>query len=86
MKYFPDRKVLSGGIAGVITWVILLALNYFNIDVPGDLQAALPLIIGTIISYAVPVADQDIVKRLNDDLVKMAADDPSVPVSKAPAS
>jgi hypothetical protein len=83
MKYFPDRKVLSGGVAGVVTWLILLALGYFNIDVPADVQATLPLIIGYVISYAVPPADQDIVKRLNDDLVNMAKADPSVPVGKS---
>lgn len=82
MSYFPDRKVMSGGLAGVLTWVILLILGHFKVDVPSDVQAGLPLIIGSLISYVVPPAEQDIVKRLNDGIVKMAEADPSVPVGK----
>jgi len=85
MKWFPDRKVLSGGLAGILAWAIMLGLSYANVSVPADTQALIATGIASLIAYLVPPADQDIVKRLNDGLVKLAQDDPNIPVTPPPA-
>lgn len=81
-RYWPDQKWLAGGLGGVTTWAVLLLLNQFGIAVPPGLEAVIPALVTMIVHYAVPAADQDIVKRLNDRIVAMAAADPENPVSK----
>jgi hypothetical protein len=83
MNFLPDRKIWSGGIAAVVAWAIVLIISHsLHVTVDADTQSALVLLVGGAISYLVPPSKQDIVKRLNDDLVKMAQDDPNVPVTK----
>lgn len=81
-KYFPDSKWLAGGIGGVTTWGVLLLLNQFGVTPPPGLEAVIPVLVTMAVHYIVPAADQDIVKRLNDRLVAMAAADPENPVTK----
>lgn len=81
MKYFPDRKVLAGGLAGVGAWIVMMVLLHFNVPVPSDFQGEASGLIGLLIAYLVPPADQDIINKLNDRLVKAAQDDPKIPVT-----
>jgi len=81
MNFLPDRKVWAGGIAGIAAWGILGVATHYGITLPID-PAMLAGTIGWLIAYIVPPAEQDIVKRLNDDIVKMAQNDPAVPVTK----
>lgn len=85
-KWFPDRKVLAGGVAGLAAWAIMLALGAAGLQVPAETQALLVTIISTAMGYLVPPAERDIVKRLNDQLVAIAAADPTIPVTAPPAA
>lgn len=81
MSWLPDRKVWAGGLAGFAAWLLVLAATRYG--VPLDLQTASILVaaVGGGVSYLVPPSTRDIITRLNDGLVKMAQDDPSIPVS-----
>lgn len=83
-KYFPDAKWLAGGIGGVATWGILLLLTQLGITVPPGLEAVIPVLVTMVTHYLLPAADQDIIKRVNDRIVAMAAADPTNPVAKQP--
>ena len=82
MKYLPDRKVLAGGVAAVGAWAIALAAARYGYPIDPSLMPGLVILIGYAISYFVPPSQQDILKRLNDELVKLAQDDPNIPVTK----
>lgn len=81
----PDRKVWAGGLAGLLTWGITLAAQHFlGVPLPPELVT---MIVGgatTTVAYLVPPTVRDIVKRLNDGIVQIAADDPNIPVTKRP--
>lgn len=95
--WFPSRKVIAGGIAGVFSWLILYLLKrYANFDpqpimdqlfqtigTPAPaVQPALAGVIAWIVAYVTPVSVKDIVSRLNDDIVRVAAADPKSAVSE----
>lgn len=80
-KYWPDRKILAGGIAGLVAWGAMLGLRAAGFDVPPEAQALLTTLVSTAMGYLVPPSQHDIVKRLNDQLVAVAAADPAIPVS-----
>lgn len=82
-KWFPDQKVLAGGLGGVTAWGIMLLLTQFGINVPPGLEAAIPVMVALVTKYLVPAADQDVIRRLNDDIVAMAAASKSIPVTPA---
>lgn len=88
-NWIPSRKVLSGGVAGLTAWAILTGLGYFNIPVPLELQVYLPALITSLVSYLVPPAQQDVIRRMDDRLVAIAGHDPdsavSLPVGEAAA-
>lgn len=85
MKYFPDRKVWAGGIAAVLTWFICGAIEtYAHVPMTPDMRTMISGLVATAISYVVPPSTRDIIKRLDDGLVAMAADDPSIPVTRKP--
>ncbi len=50
----PDKKVSSGALAGAVTVVLVWVLRAFDIEVPGEIGAALATIIGFGTSYLVP--------------------------------
>lgn len=83
-KWLPDRKVLAGGLSGVVAWGIMLGLSMAGVPVPAETQALLVTVISTAMGYLVPPSQRDIVKRLNDQLVAVAAADPGIPVSGGP--
>ena len=77
----PDRKVWAGGLAGVITWALMLGLGYAGYPVPLEMQPLLVSFVGSAIGYLTPPSQYDKIKRLNDHLVAIAAADPTIPVS-----
>ena len=50
----PKRKVAAGGVAGAIVTVIVSVFNLFDLEISGDLAAALTTLIGFIVAYFVP--------------------------------
>lgn len=80
-KYIPDRKILAGGLAGIVAWAVMLGLGFAGVQVPAETQALLTTLIASLIGYLVPPSQKDIVKRLNDQLVAIAAADPNIPVT-----
>jgi hypothetical protein len=81
MNYLPDRKVLAGGIAGIVTWGLTIVAARYGVVLTPDMQALIVGGVGWAIAYIVPPSQHDIVKRLNDDLVAIAAADPNIPVT-----
>lgn len=82
MGWLPDRKVLAGGLAGVAAWLIAMLAARYGFPMTPEQQTGLVGLIGWAVAYMVPPSERDIVKRLNDGLVKMAQDDPTIPVTK----
>ena len=81
-KFLPDRKVLAGGFSGLLTYVLCIIIQKATgYAVPPDMQTLLTGGIGWAVAYVTPLSARDIVKRLNDELVAMAAADPTIPVS-----
>jgi hypothetical protein len=80
MWWFPDRKVIATGLTGIASWLILTVLAHYGINLPVD-PTVLSSILGWLAGYIIPPSQQDIVRRLNDKIVAIAAADPSIPVS-----
>lgn len=78
--WYPDRKVLAGGLAGVITWGITVLAARYGVVLPPELETLIVGGVGWLIAYLVPPSRMDIVKRLDEGLVAMAAENPKVPV------
>lgn len=85
MNWLPDRKVLAGGIAGLLAFFITAAAAHYGIALTPDIQSLIVGGVGWLIAYLVPPSTRDIIKRLDDQLVAMAAADPKIPVTVAPS-
>ena len=83
-KWFPDQKVLAGGLGGVTAWGVVLLLTQFGVTVPPGLEATIPLFVALAVKYLVPASDADIIKRVNDRIVAMASADPENPTTAVP--
>lgn len=79
----PDRKVLAGGLSGLVTWLVVYISGRYGLDIPADVQAAIPLVFGLVVSYLVPPSQRDVLKRLDDGIIAIAARDPQTAVSEA---
>lgn len=75
----PMRNVLAGGVVGVLTWSIIFGFNKFGIVLDPSIQTAIPLILAFIVAHFVPPSAQDIVSRVNDQIVRLANADQSNP-------
>jgi hypothetical protein len=78
----PDRNVLSGGVVAVVGWLIISVANHYGLDVPFFVQAAMPMVLGYVVTYLLPPSVRDVVARVNDDIVRLAAADPENPTSE----
>ena len=76
-----DRKVWAGGLAGVVTWALMLGLGAVGYPVPVEMQPLLVSLMGSAIGFLTPPSMHDIIKRLDNAAVQMAADDPAIPVT-----
>lgn len=81
-SWFPDRNVLSGGLVALVGWIIVALAGYWGLDVPLTLQAMLPAVLGYVVTYLLPPSVRNVVARVNDDIVRLAAADPSNPTSE----
>lgn len=80
-KWLPDRKVLTGGVSAVLAFFVLAALAAAGLDLPAEYQTMLPVAIGYAISYLVPPGKRELIERIDDKLVELAANDPRSRVS-----
>lgn len=66
----PNQKEWAAGIAGLVTWLILLGLGYAGVSVPVEVQTGITGLVTVLIAKLVPASDVDIVKRVNDTIVQ----------------
>lgn len=76
MSWMPDRKFLAGGVAGVITWLIITLANRYGLEIPQDMQNGITGIIAMALVYMVPSSKKDIIRRIDDKLIVLARNDP----------
>lgn len=82
---FMDRKVWAGGLTGVgASALVWGAQAKFGIVVPPEVAAMLITMMVTMVSYMVPPSVKDIVKRIDGTIVEIVANDPKIPLVKAP--
>jgi len=81
VNWMPDRKIWAGGIAGLIAWGLCLLAGRYGLAITPDQQTMLTAGVGAAISYITPPSQYDKIKRLNDQLVQLAIDDPNIPVT-----
>jgi Mg/Co/Ni transporter MgtE len=60
----PTTKVISGGIAGAVSAIIVWILNAFNVlpdgvQIPGEIASALTTVVSFAVSYFVPPSQRD---------------------------
>jgi hypothetical protein len=68
-KLVPDRKVLAGGIGGLVTWWIMTALEYFaGISISSEVASLIMTAVVPSVSFIVPPSVADIARRLDSDL------------------
>lgn len=76
----PDRKVWASGLSGLAVFAIGIGLQkFFNITIDPNVLAAAITVIIPLVAYLVPPSVQDVVKRVNNDIVKIANADQSNP-------
>lgn len=80
-KWFPDRKWLASGVAGVLTFAVCTLARQFGYDIPPSIEPSLVIAMSGLVAYLTPQSLEDILKRLNDDIVRLAQEDPRVPVT-----
>lgn len=92
--WLPDRKVYSGGVAGLATAMILAVSNHYGYSLqayadslfgPGAINVAATLIglISLVAAYIIPPSYHDIYTKLNDRIIALGYKDPRVLVSPA---
>lgn len=81
-NWFPDRNVLSGGLVAVVSWAVIAIADHYGLNIPLFIQAAIPTFLGYIVTYILPPSVKDVVARVNDDIVRLAAADPDNPTSE----
>lgn len=81
-SWVPDRNVLAGGIVGVIVYILQTGADSLGVTIPMSLQPLLPIAVGFVVTYLLPPSAQDVAKRINDGIVKLAARMPASDVSE----
>jgi len=71
-RYIPDRKVLAMGISGVAAFLVSLALP----DLPQETVAGAVVGLMSLVGYFVPPSVNDIVKRVDVGIIKLAGGAP----------
>lgn len=73
----PDRKLIAGGLGAVVSWGILYAAGRMGWDIPEEIKTAIPGVVAVALVYLVPPSLYDVVKRVNNMVVAVAARDPN---------
>ena len=55
-NWIPSRKAISGGIGGVVSYLIIVAAGYAGYPIPTELQGLIPGAVTWVIYYLVPAA------------------------------
>lgn len=86
MSWLPDRKIVAGGVAGIVAWGIAAGLKHYGVELDANAQTMLVGLVTGLIAYVVPPSQRDILKRLDDNLVQIAQNSDAYPnVTKPPA-
>lgn len=81
-KWFPDRKVWAGGLFSVLAFFVILGLNsYMDAGIPFEATFFVALGFGKAAEYFLPPSLNDVLKRLDNDVVAIAGASPESPVS-----
>ena len=75
----PDTKFIAGGIGAIVSWGLVYGAGYFGLNIPPEVQTAIPGLVAMALVYLVPPSMYDIVKRVNNIVVAAAARDPNNP-------
>lgn len=94
INWLPGRKVLAGGAAGLLAYVILTAIHvwgHLDLQAYADILAPPPgtvnitaILTGAItagVGYIVPPSKKDVINHLNNEIIAMAQEDPASPVT-----
>lgn len=76
MKFLPDRKVLAGGVSGVIAFLLS---TYAGLD--PELSGLVSAAAWGLVSYFVPPSVKDIVMRVDNTIIGLAVKDPDSPAT-----
>ena len=71
-RYIPDRKVLAMGISGVAAFLVSLVVP----DIPQETVAGAVVGLMALVGYFVPPSVNDIVKRVDTGIIKLAGGAP----------
>jgi hypothetical protein len=81
-KWIPDRKVWTGGLFAVLAFLAVLALNsWAGTDIPLEAGAFIALGLAKALEYILPPSLLDKIKRVDNDIVAIAAASPASRVS-----
>jgi hypothetical protein len=64
----PDRKVLAGGVTGILIYAISIGLEYFGVNISSDVLGLVIAVVSPSVSFLIPPAVKDISTRLDTDL------------------
>jgi hypothetical protein len=67
-RYIPDRKVLAMGISGIAAFLVSLVVP----DIPQETVAGAVVGLMALVGYFVPPSVNDIVKRVDVGIIKLA--------------
>lgn len=81
----PERKTMAGGLTGVAAWALIVVANKFGAGIPIEFAPLISTALTAIVMYVVPPALRDVLGRMNDQVVAIAAADPNVPVDSSTA-
>lgn len=79
MGWLPDRKIVAGGVAGIVAWGISAGLKHYGVELDANAQTMLVGMVSGLMAWAVPPSQRDILKRLDDNLVQIAQNSPEYP-------
>lgn len=65
-KWFPDAKVLAGGLGSVVAWIVVTAVNSFTGATIG-MEAAVAAVgaVAPVVAYLVPDSVEDIARKVD---------------------
>lgn len=71
-KFFPDRKWLASGVAGVLTWALV---QYLGLD--AEVATAAVGGVMALVHYFVPASVNDVLKRVDSTIIQLAGGKPA---------